>query len=481
MKLSSLTVAINKICDQVMELDVTYINASSVGYSKAEYECHYRYKELRGYQAHLGIVNADIVDDKKISYEYPEFLVEYTDDKTIYNDIPHLPRGDKFGLDTIMKLKRLDHKKDCNGKNIALYEPVRIGRYIKSFNSNIDDKTIETISNKLKNYRLNHQVKTTGDTRMIRALYVISEKTDSNINSCMSGRGKYHWYKSFTPPTHPAQVYGGESGIKMAYIMHDKKIVARSLYSDKNQGYTKVYGANPHYHLLHEYFTNELGYSEFDEALDGHILNPVKTNDGYFVIPYIDGHNTLRENNDGTFAIDVDGDLKATHYQSCTTRAFENIPRCAHCNDVTNNGDDFDESIEAHDGSIFCDYECANSREYYCDIDGNYYPSSDLIYIEWLSEYILESCLADYDIYESVDGDYYPIDQLIEHDGSYYPKNELDAHGLFQCSQCDDIKSAQNDRQIAFESLLSSELDSSDGIGICSFSCLENYFNNLNI
>jgi hypothetical protein len=480
MKLSPLTTAINRICDQVMELDVAYINSDSIGYSNEEYQAHYRYKELRGYQAHQGIVTADVVDGKKIRYEYPDFLVEYTDDKAIYNDIPHLPRGDKFGLDTIMKLKRLDHKKDCDGKNIALYEPVRVGRYIKSLNPNIDDKTIESISNKLKNHRLNHQVKITGDTRKIRALYVISEKTNSNINSCMASRGKYHWHKSFTPPTHPTQVYGGDSGIKLAYIMEGKKVVARSLYSDKNKGYTRVYGANPHYHLLHEYF-NEIGYREFDEALDGHVLNQVKTSDGYFVIPYIDGHNTVKENDNGTFTISEYGGYKATFYQTCTTRDFTNLTRCARCDDVINDDDDFDETIEAYNGDIFCDSGCANANDIYCDIDGDYHSRDDMVYIEWLSEYILIDNLSQHDIYEAVDCEYYPINELVEHNGDYYPKDDLSDHGLFKCSQCGDINSTQNTHQIAFENLLSSDFNSSDGVGICSFSCLESHFDNLNI
>jgi hypothetical protein len=368
----------------------------------------------------------------------------------------------------IVKLKRLDNFK--NEQHSPIYDAIKIGKYIKSLNPDLSDNVINDLTSRLKNHRLQNAVKTTNNTRLIKAVYVHAED-GINTGACMTGKNKHDW--QFAYPKHPTLVYGGKSEIKLAYIRHNKKVAARCLYSDRNKEYSVIYGGNPHSNNLVHHFES-LGYCESDNVLDGHTLNKVFCHDSNrlsegVIVPYIDGHHRVNLSDDGTVTIDPDGTHLATAYTTCTSTKLYKIPSCSHCNESIIDRDD-GEIITAEDDSVFCDYDCVQNADYRLDIDGHYHHDDNLFYSEWHSEWILFSRLNDYCIYKAVNNVFYHRDELTEIHDKYYPINNsdlLDEHGVMQCDHCHDYYLLFDMTQLN-ESVID-ELKNR----YCSFSCFE--------
>ena len=427
--------------------------------------CNYSHKQKLAYHK-----NNELRCLSSGTYELPDFISDYLTPDQILHDIPHLPRlNNNIGINMIVKLKRLDNFR--NEKHSPIYDAIKIGKYIKSLNPDLSDTIINELTSRLKNHRLQNAVKTTNDTRLIKAVYVHAEN-GINTAACMTGKNKHNWH--FAYPKHPALVYGGKSEIKLAYIRHNKKVAARCLYSDRNRRYSVIYGGNPHSNNLAHHFES-LGYSQSDDVLDGHTLNQVFCDDsnhlsGGVIVPYIDGHHRVNLSDDGIVTIDYDGTHLATAYTTCTSTNLVEIPSCSHCNVSIIDSDD-GECITAEDDAIFCDYDCVQSAGYRIDIDGYYRHDSNLYYSERHSEYILFSRLNDYCIYEAVDNVFYHADELIEINNTYYPINDSDLlieHGVMSCEHCHDYYLSSDKTVTVLNKSLIEELK----YKFCSFACL---------
>ncbi len=429
------------------------------------------YYELQGYRSYLGEREPRVVDNKALIYEYPKFLADITPIESITKDIPHIPRGN-HALDVIVTLKRLNHKKDGSGRNIALYEPVKIGRYLKRLLPDLTANEVNSLSSLLKTYRLNMSVKIANDTRLIKAVYVACE--DTPLQSCMTGENKYKWGNYFSPPKHPVQVYGNKSGIKLAYIRHNKKVVARTLYSDKNKAYVNIYGSSPYRSLLQEHFKN-IGFGCSDYALDGHHLNIIKCdyNANFLVLPYVDGHHMVDKNSKGGFTVNRGGTFSTTGvYQYGTSEKLSGNATCFCCSD--NFIDDYDindDFITLANDDVCCSVSCAQNHGWHCDIDDEWNHEDELELIPALG-WVLISRLSDYDYFLDIEGDYHHIDKLFEVDDTYYLIENLSNYNLAQCAECGDGFNTTTNSAKSFNKLLHDDLQNE----LCSFACLEMKF-----
>jgi len=409
--------AIKQHRETIDKLDLSRIHHSL--YNVEQREEYYRASELR--RLEIG------------TYELPDFLLDHIQPDQILADIPHLPRlSCNTDIDKIVKLKRLTREK--NNRNVPLYESIKISRYIKKLNPTLSDNDLNELSSRLKNHRLQNAVKTTNNSRLIKAVYIACFER-GGVQSCMAGKHRYKW--QFQPPLHPALVYGGESGIKLAYIRHNKVVVARALYSDKNQAYLRIYGDSPHSNQL-EHFFSEQNYYQSDSALDGHVINNVFVGaDDETIVPYIDGHSRVNINGDKV-TIDESGKFYAYAYQTCVRSHLTKLKKCRSCCNAIDMEDN-NEYINAADGSLFCDSECADRHDYFCDVEDEWHYIDELFYSNYHSAYILFAHLSDFDIYKAVDDEYYHLDDLVLFDDNYYPFDNLSFYDIAECVACSDF------------------------------------------
>jgi hypothetical protein len=418
-------------------------------------------KALRDFPEYCSLTTHQIEIEKLWSgdYSFPPELIEVLPFEVLRDCIPHRPRKLDNQPDTaVMVLKRVGDKfSDID----TVYQAQKIGRFLNK----ATDLTSEKISELTAIYRrasLTPTVRTTSSSAIIAAIYKYSHKTASNgeCKSCMTGNHRSTW-DSFISK-HPAYVYGNESGVKLAYIMQGRGVMARGLYSEKNKSYVRIYGAQPFFQYLKDYFIN-LGYTHSIYALDGHVLNHhFADNCNFSLMPYVDGHQRVKSiylNGVDCYEIDRHGDLSTSDcYQTGSSEFLEGRETCAGCDDTVNTDHDYIE----HGDSIFCDTDCLNNAGYCFDLHNNIISERNSVMDDDGNVYDGDH-LGSYGMCFDVNNNVISIESAVDFHGVMYHEDDLDLHGLTHCESCGEIIKES-------ESLKPYDLDNDECF--CSESCL---------
>lgn len=201
--------------------------------------------------------------------------------------------------------------------------------------------------------------------------------------SCMS-HGKSH----FDSPYHPVRVYSGPD-LAVAYIERDGAITARALAWPDKKRYATVYGDEVRLGRALE----ELGYKAQDYLHGARFRRSLHR--GKFIVPYVDGCNTVHDNGEFLVMDENRGDISAQNTnglaEAMTTcdRCEESVAEdntnsvgqqawCAicvdnysfHCDDCEERHADDDRALTAKNGNSVCEscagayVECGECHEY---------------------------------------------------------------------------------------------------------------------
>lgn len=144
-----------------------------------------------------------------------------------------------------------------------------------------------------------------------------------------------------------------------------------------------------------------------------------------YLMPYIDGRvQTVRQDSDGLFYIDEDGDMDASNTDGRTTLRGTECEHCGSMFDGENEGGYVGRNEDTH----VCPYCLDNHYTYVYGRRGHQYYiySDDAVYVD--GEYYDQGYLSDNDIVELYDGNYSHIDNAyyVESRGEYYPNDDDD-------------------------------------------------------
>jgi hypothetical protein len=392
-------------------------------------------------------------------YVFPTELIEVLPFEVLRDCIPHRPRKLDNQPDTsVMVLKRVG---DTYNDIDTVYQAQKIGRFL----TKVTDLPSERISELTAIYRrasLTPTVRTTGNSAIIAAVYKYAGKPASNdyCNSCMSGDHRASWDNYISK--HPAYVYGNQSGIKLAYIMKGRAVMARGLYSEKNKAYVRIYGAQPYFQYLKDYFSN-LDFNHSMYALDGHTLNHHFADDSdYSLMPYVDGHQRVKSvylNGVECYKIDRHGDLSTSDcYGYGSSEFLQGREICASCNDTVNTDYDYIE----HEDSLYCNGDCLAEAGYCFDLHNNIINESDAVMDDDGNVYDGDN-LRGYGMCLDVNNDVISLDSAVDFRGVMYHMDDLENYGLAPCETCGEIIKIS-------ESLKPYDLDNTEIF--CSESCM---------
>lgn len=349
-------------------------------------------------------------------YNLPEVIRDILSVVSLAFDRPHYPRLTNQNPDIVMIAKKGQPER---------YERIKIGRYLRKALPEMAERERKALSElyTASNPSQGISIHTVQNAEIVEVM----RDHCGRASSCMTGRSGYEWGDYFdTDDLHPYMVYQN-SGISLALVVSKGEIVARSLYSDKNKSFVRIYGHDPYSEYLSAWFADN-GYHKSDSALNGHKLKQITLPSGGYLMPYLDGHGRVDLDN---MTIDNGGGYNTqadSHYTRCDTGDGFNGHVCDHCGERINE----DDGLVPDGGEIFCDHTCAESAGHYYAYVGRYQ--------EWVSE---------------------QQNGVYQYQGDYYTAEGLDYHNLYICERCGDVQDAD-------EGILEHE---GDGMFYCSEFC----------
>lgn len=179
-------------------------------------------------------------------------------------------------------------------------------------------------------------------------------------SSCMS-----HPADDYSSPFHPTRVYGA-GDLAIAHIRRGEEVTARAICWPEKKVYGRVYGDKVR-------LVTALADAGFVEALhhefSGARLIRHETDDGRFVLPYVDGP-VSSVNDDGDYLVlHHYGDIDA---QSTDGLSDDTRPTCDCC------GDHYDEGTGSEVGGDYWCEDCVCSRATYSEREGEYVSENNV-------------------------------------------------------------------------------------------------------
>ena len=234
---------------------------------------------------------------------------------------------------------------------------------------------------------------------------------------------------------HPYEVYAPDLGWSMAVRTEDDEVLGRCLlWSDPeqedNRGYVRSYKRerNESSHSgadeAIEAYLRGLGYCKWREWPEGTPISKIETDNGGYLMPYIDGGNQRVDHDGDIFQIVSDGEFDASNTGG---RTASHEHTCEDCGDGFDDGDGYwaGRNEDHHICSSCCDqsYTLAYSRrgnQYYIDSNNTVYVDDEYYDLDYLSDNsIVELHNGDYEhsdntVYiESADAHYHVDDEDI--------------------------------------------------------------------
>ena len=328
-------------------------------------------------------------------YNLPEAIKDVLSVVSLAYDRPHYPRLTNQNPDIVMIAKKGQPDR---------YERIKIGRYLGKVRPDMPERDRKALA----------ELYTASNPNQGISIYSVQDADLVEIirdhcgraSSCMTGRASYEWSDHFdTEDLHPYMAYEG-SGIALAVVVSKGEVVARSLYSDVNKAFVRIYGHDPYSEYLSVWFADK-GYHKSDNALDGHILKKIVLPSDGHLMPYIDGHgrvdlDDMMIGNDGSYNTQAN-----SHYERCDTGEGLSGHVCDHCGEHISEGDE----VMTDDGEVFCDDICAERAGYYYA-----YTGRDR---DWVNE---------------------RQDSVYQYEGDYYTVDGLHYHDLYVCERCGQVE-----------------------------------------
>jgi hypothetical protein len=395
-------------------------------------------KSLRDFPEYCALTTHQIEIEKLCNgdYVFPLELIEVLPFEVLRDCIPHRPRKLDNQPDTsVMVLKRVGDKfSDID----TVYQSQKIGRFLNK-TTDLPSEKISELTAIYRRASLTPTVRTTGNSAIIAGVYKYAGKPASNdeCNSCMSGNHRAGWDNHISK--HPAYVYGNESGIKLAYIMKGRAVMARGLYSEKNKAYVRIYGAQPYFQYLKDYFSG-LDFNHSIYALDGHTLNHhFADNCNFSLMPYVDGHQRVKSvylNGVECYEIDRRGDLSNSDcYGSGSSEFLQGREICAECGEtIDTDCNDFTE----HDDALYCGVDCLSEAGFCFDLHNNIINECDSVMDDDGNVYDGDN-LRGYGMCLDIANDVISLDSAVDFRGVMYHEDDLENYGLTPCETCGDI------------------------------------------
>ncbi len=199
---------------------------------------------------------------------------------------------------------------------------VRPGRYLEQFYRDVNKAT--------RDAWIADCAKHVATLKIARTAEEIVWVYRNGPSSCMS-----HDAGSYESSVHPVSVYGG-SDLAVAWYGTTERVSARSVVWPAKKRYGRVYGGDGVLQRLLE----SAGYREAYKSGDGFSGARIRAirESGGFVVPYIDGHDRLRQDGQWLVIDDDGGDIDAQRTEGLSVH--REMAQCENCNDDYDADDD---------------------------------------------------------------------------------------------------------------------------------------------
>lgn len=183
------------------------------------------------------------------------------------------------------------------------YTSITVGRFLSNY-EDIDSDEREDILVKMGIYSEQCTFGITTDPDKIIEIY------ENGPTSCMNDPDEYE-----LPTPHPSIVYS-KGDLALAYIERgDGQYSARAVVFPHEKAYTSVYG---HYSLLKKHLVDE-GYEQNERKFIGAKIGAIKSDDGDWLMPYIDPVSSASLSACGKyFILDDEGDWDCRNTEGVT-------------------------------------------------------------------------------------------------------------------------------------------------------------------
>ena len=165
----------------------------------------------------------------------------------------------------------------------------KAGKVIAKFAERLgkNERWVKTATNQLYASILPTECELLADTDAIVEAYL------EGPSSCVAKRHDAFHLLQEEPDLHPAQVYGGDSDVRLAVARKDNQVIARTLVNTRNNRYPRIYCKEGYDNVLQDLkaWLADQGYEYHEYAMCGARLNYILTDEDHLVLPYIDNGN----------------------------------------------------------------------------------------------------------------------------------------------------------------------------------------------
>jgi hypothetical protein len=297
-------------------------------------------------------------------------LGHYVRPEWYYNDNGFVPLPDHFLHVSKVNPSVLAYTKDSDKGECDVQTRISVVAYLTQFHGLDEDSARAYHKIHVGKYAAQGMVKFAKSADEIESIYTRAHydknRGAGDTRSCMTHSASS--YKSFI---HPVRVYG-DSDLQLAYLENDdEEIIARCLVWSERFLYGRCYGASDTIARL----LQAAGYTrgDFEGARIRRIEDKKKR--GRYVLPYLDGIQSVYDDCEGFFVISEDD---CEYVASHTTGLSESGYICERCEDEVD--EDYLSNVDSggYDRS-WCNHCCDNHAIVF---EGSLFDSEDCIFVD---------------------------------------------------------------------------------------------------